>query len=256
MLRGFTLILPMASRWFGQGSLDTPSANVDACPNKTTVYSKPLAPCRHWQGLATESQQSVGACVSILFLASSPSAIAGLVVAVIVDAVNRVLGRRSRPHVRNKILEPVPSLADLDSSGSVVWVVFAISVLASLNHGCPDFVGRRVRRSVSCTSCPRKRSFEATAAFGVPVLDRRKPYFALVAAVASAKPDGIPSASRRSVDSQFPNERQAAILTRHGSPFVVRVDRAEPPVAPTAGWLVSLYAGAACCPRLLQTLGV
>jgi hypothetical protein len=54
-----------------------------------------------------------------------PSTVAGLVIAVVVDAIDRMLAGWSRAHVRQKVLKAVaarPALANTDSAPSVFWI--------------------------------------------------------------------------------------------------------------------------------------
>ncbi len=63
--------------------------------------------------------------IVLLLFISSPSAIAWLIIAIIVDAVNAVKIRRSPSHVRNEVVETFqPTLADSNSTPSVIFLVF------------------------------------------------------------------------------------------------------------------------------------
>ena len=66
-----------------------------------------------------------------------PSAVLRAVVAVIVDAVETVLGRRARTHVLEEGFEGVPPFAHLDAAATVAGVGVVALVAATLAHPAP-----------------------------------------------------------------------------------------------------------------------
>ncbi len=62
------------------------------------------------------------------------------IAAVIVDAVERVLGSGARPHVGQEVLEVQPSFTDLDAASTVTVIVGRIGIAATLLHGVPRAV--------------------------------------------------------------------------------------------------------------------
>ena len=80
--------------------------------------------------------------VLLLFAASSPSAISGLIVAIVVrKSVYRVIRSRTASHVRQKSSEGrLPSLTNVDAASAVVVVSLMTRVIASELHLLPAHV--------------------------------------------------------------------------------------------------------------------
>ena|SRR5215467_15713105 len=83
------------------------------------------------------------AFVLLLFEVGGPTAIAWFVVAVIVDALKRVVVW-SWSHVGVKVFELLPALADFDAASTIVFVAWVVGVLAALPHAAPGFVFRSI----------------------------------------------------------------------------------------------------------------
>ncbi len=84
---------------------------------------------------------SFGGVAALDFLAS-PTAVGGLVVPVIVDAVQRSV-RRALAHVGKKIVEQLPRLAKGYAFSAVMLPAIVFRVGASLDHGGPRTVSFR-----------------------------------------------------------------------------------------------------------------
>jgi len=78
----------------------------------------------------------------------SPYAIIRLVVAVIVRALDGH-SWRAAPHVFKEVFENTPSLANRNSTRSVIRVCLCIFVFASLMHSAPNIMSPRFRESVA-----------------------------------------------------------------------------------------------------------
>lgn len=79
-----------------------------------------------------------GPSVSGLFRSRCPSAIAWLIVAIVVRPAVNACPRRAVTHVGVEILKVIqPARADLDSPAAVKAIVVSIGIRASLNHGLP-----------------------------------------------------------------------------------------------------------------------
>src|SRR5437867_6695423 len=78
--------------------------------------------------------------VASLLLHRSPFAISRLVIPVVVDAMNRKL-RRALAHIRKKVRELHPPMANRYSPTSVIAVLRMVCVRATLDHGGPRIVG-------------------------------------------------------------------------------------------------------------------
>jgi hypothetical protein len=72
-----------------------------------------------------------------LLALSSPTAIAGFVVTIVVDAVKLVSWSWARFHVGKKQREVEPPFADRDSTASIVMETFDLRIDASLKHARP-----------------------------------------------------------------------------------------------------------------------
>jgi len=90
-----------------------------------------------------------GAPICRLLLRSGPPTVAGLVVAVAVDAVNGVARPRLRAHVGVEVFEGRPSVADRDSSGAVVLVAHMRGLGATAMHLGPGAVFGGMTEAVS-----------------------------------------------------------------------------------------------------------
>ena len=93
----------------------------------------------------------------ILHLLTSrrPLAIGGVVIAIVVDAVDGVVRRRLKPHVGKEVRERMlPSVAHTDSSAAVVSVGVVLLVVAAITHVLPSDVLGRVGFSTASTSGP------------------------------------------------------------------------------------------------------
>lgn len=121
--------------------------------------------------------------ISCLVLNAGPSAVAGLIVSIYVNAVNLIFGRTD-PHVGQEVLEAVaPPLTDCNSAPSIVFPVGRFGVLASENHRSPDFIfvsGTASPGAAVPQECPigeLTASFfrKASTAFGVPVAQASTP---------------------------------------------------------------------------------
>lgn len=79
--------------------------------------------------------------VAVLLILRRPAAIRWLVIAVIVDTVQRMLWRRALAHVGEKILEGIaPTGANRNSARPVILPTGVILVCAALNHSGPSAV--------------------------------------------------------------------------------------------------------------------
>jgi hypothetical protein len=92
----------------------------------------------------TTKHAEVGSGIGCLFSGRGPSTIRGFVVAVVVDAIDRV-ARRTAAHVGQKVIErKSPSLAYGNAPSAVILIPDVARVLASSLHALPNLVfGRR-----------------------------------------------------------------------------------------------------------------
>lgn len=98
-----------------------------------------LSPFGHAKRLSAVHQNDILTRVSGLLFPRSPSAIAGLVVAVIVYSVERHPVWRVA-HVRNKILNFMPAFADIYAAPTVTREARMVRVQAAIPHRVPNLV--------------------------------------------------------------------------------------------------------------------
>ena len=88
------------------------------------------------------------ALIPALFGAGGPPAVARLVVAIIVDSVERQHWRRGT-HIREEVLKFAPTFTNSDASSAVMLPLFCVGVRAALPHSPPASVDAGVCHPVS-----------------------------------------------------------------------------------------------------------
>lgn len=140
-----------------------------------------------------------------LFPACSPSAIARLIVAVIVNALKGMLRRWLWPHVGQEILKRVaPMFANRNTTSAVAGISLVTGVEATLLHITPDLIFARARLPV----CGEKLdsalndafALETTAALRLAASERATAHNQLSAAIATAIPAGVVGAGGMNAD--------------------------------------------------------
>lgn len=90
--------------------------------------------------------KSIARHISSLCFLSSPPAVFGRIAFIIINAVQRVLGRRLISHICKKIRKSfervIPSLANLYSSPTVPFISSVISIIAATTHISPRIINR------------------------------------------------------------------------------------------------------------------
>lgn len=107
-----------------------------------------LSPGRHRSGYSVDGELDRIPSIVILLLVSGPSYISGLVHLVIVHPIQRMLRRGARPNVRQEDFKVIPFTTDGDTSSAIVLILPALRVVASLFHGLPSLVLRRLGLAV------------------------------------------------------------------------------------------------------------
>lgn len=160
------------SNWRCYGSYRVPTTpfSLNHCGASDFVV---LTPFLEDFGYATNFDISRGSPVDGLLRSSCPAAIFRGVPTVIVNSINCVARVGSLPHVGVESRKRLPpSLADRNSSSSVIWKLSVISVVTPPNHFPPRLVVSGVRKSVDSPSVDGEFSIKATAALAVPVFNR------------------------------------------------------------------------------------
>lgn len=121
--------------------------------------------------------RSTWASILRLLRLRGPSAIFRLVVPVVVDAIDAQIQARLVAHIRDEVLEVMaPSIADRNSTSSVIGEVCNVRIGASVDHGVPGAV-----------LTPIRRSSEAISSTGVSVRDVVSSHLLSVVAAAACR---------------------------------------------------------------------
>ena len=141
--------------WCGHGTLNAPSA-LEAVAHNMFHTAKPCRPFSRCQALTVELQKHIPARVVALLSMRGPTAIARLIVAVVIDAINRVALGRPNAHVGDEVFEAVaPSVAYDDASTTVVSEFVCLQwTMAPRYHRVPDVVVGVIRQAMRgvCTA--------------------------------------------------------------------------------------------------------
>ena len=133
-----------------------------------------------------------GPAVSARLFPSCPAAIAGLVIAIVVDPIKQ-LANRLFPHVGIEVLEAMPpTIADRDASTTPVFELLVVGVVTALKHALPSFVRLGFDAiagvTVRCSSRNSDLSTQTAARMGKPTSDIALVSNAFGAAVAAKAP--------------------------------------------------------------------
>lgn len=127
----------------GQGLLDRPPS-FEPQGDGVRAHTEQFRPLGQRPDLATELDEPIRSTVVALLLLRRPPAVPGFVVAVVVDAVDRIVRTGFRPHVGQEGRKPKPPLTDLDPPAAVTVEVPVLRVLTPLPHVGPSAVLRRL----------------------------------------------------------------------------------------------------------------
>ena len=118
------------------GILDRPSVR-EPFPDRLVFHSETFAQFSKAGSDSTESHNLVGSSVPHLFFVRNPTAVARLVISVVVDAVN-LFAWRLLFHVLQKVFKDLPSFAHFYSTSSVSSKAFDVWIRASGFHCSPN----------------------------------------------------------------------------------------------------------------------
>lgn len=122
-----------------QGTLNRPAQIKPPIQRSDRYTAMPSRPFSNSHPATAKRQESVVAFVPSLFQASGPAAIIRRVRTVVVDPLNRVKWRRTRPHIgQERIKRLRPLVADRDSSPAVILVGRTCWVQDAHFHFEPD----------------------------------------------------------------------------------------------------------------------
>ena len=163
-----------------------PTKIVNPIGNSIAVNAETAAPVRNGVGLSIDRDLSDSGLVVVLLDPRRPFAVARLVMAFAVDALQSVLGRRSPPHVGNEVGKGVePTVANVDSTASVARMR---TDAASLPHCSPNAPFGRIAHAVRSVKRASLVALKTAAAFGVTAVQFIGRHVARFSALASANP--------------------------------------------------------------------
>lgn len=82
--------------------------------------------------------------ISELLFPRRPSAIAGSIIAISIDAINRVIFGGLFAHIRQECFKTIgPTITHFNATRSIQWIRNVSSVLAAINHTPPRVIFRR-----------------------------------------------------------------------------------------------------------------
>lgn len=142
--------------------------------------------------LAPANWMELPAGVKALLARCCPPAVARLVVAFVVDSVDRVIAGWARPHVSKKRLERIaPTVAHRDPLGAVMGVSVLVRIETSALDASPYSVFRRLAEAVSLANGAGDVTREAAARDGRSVAEVSPAHNAGRSAAALAGPQGL-----------------------------------------------------------------
>ena len=146
--------------------ITVPAVANQVVPEQTHFESVFGGHMAHDSALSTMLDPSGDATVDGLLGGGGPSAIAGSVWAIAVDAINRMARGWLRPHVAQKRgITRAPLIANGNPERAVLAKCFVVDGVAAGLHAAPAAIFRRVRRCV-CAG-PAMRALGTTRSFGM-----------------------------------------------------------------------------------------
>jgi len=188
----------------GQGFFDGPMTVPKSLLKCAQADSKMIRPFPHGFGLTAVSEfcdKSRGSAILRLFIASCPNAVVRRVWAVaVLFAFKGMVFSGFWSHVRQKILERLPSLTHFNSSAAIIRKAWIFRVLASRDHSAPITVFRDFVKSVFGRKGASPFSLETAAALSQSAEKVIRAYGANQSAITLAIPE---VARRRHLADEF-----------------------------------------------------
>lgn len=136
-----------------ESALHWPAVARKSAAQRLIMKTKVARPATQRLGLSSEIHHLDAPAVFGLFARRCPSTIAGLVVAIVVNAVKLQPGRASA-QIGDEVGDGVPPRADLDAAAAVVGVKRAPMVVATLHHLAPSGIEGVLAESVTAYGLP------------------------------------------------------------------------------------------------------
>jgi hypothetical protein len=194
---------PLADRprTFGECINGQPMTSKHTIPDKSRWDTGLPGPLRDRHATAAELESATVALVGLLLGGRSPAAVARLIVAVVVYAVDAVPGAGTVAHVGDEIDEAgraEPAVADSYAAPAVAGIRRGVRVATPGLYARPDFVEPGVRATVGSVSADKVVT-PTPATFGqaTPKIDGENPDF--FSAIAVAEPYASASLATQTV---------------------------------------------------------
>ena len=160
------------SNWLTQRNGEGPSV-LEAPGNDIERYSCGLSPFYHRHALPFPCKDAVVFSISRLFFSARPSAVAWVIIFLVVDPVNRVLGGWAPAHVFEKCLKGIlPARAYGNAAAAIPTVENMLRIIAALQHATPGYIFDALTHRVGRKTKPRAFFAKAAAAFRISTVQR------------------------------------------------------------------------------------
>lgn len=175
-------------RWCGQRARNLPTALVNAARNRPIQQAGLGRPLLHCLRATVERQLSAVRFVVALLRFDRPSAVIQLIVAVVVNAINRMFVGRARTHVGVERHERIaPAFADANTTPAVLVKIFHGWIQAAVLHRAPYAVLWRIAQTVRFL----RLAARAAATDRMALFQAIRHHVALLAAGASTTPKAL-----------------------------------------------------------------
>lgn len=144
-------------------AFDCPAVLRHPHPQGCFIKSSKSRPLAKMSSFSFVCNQAIGSLVSALLVLRSPSAVPRFIVAVVVDAVDRMFCGWSLPHVAYKVLKYQPPFADRYAATAILGVVLCVWGITPLFHFAPRFISRSFTCSVRASTGRTKLIVHAIA---------------------------------------------------------------------------------------------
>lgn len=111
-----------------------------------------FTPFQQCHSFASKLHKNGGALIDRLLKQCGPSAIVRCIVAVVVNAVDRMIWRRRQTHICQEIIKQLPSVTHFNAAAAVIRVGRFFRVIATFFYSLPYLINRRSRASVSASN--------------------------------------------------------------------------------------------------------
>ena len=166
-----------------------------AAPERIPRHGEIVSRLMPRDALTVNSAQWVPAGISVLLRTGRPAAVAGFVVAVVVDAIKRMYRRWTSSHVRQEVREVLPAVTYGNAPPAVIPIRRISRIAASLSHLLPGVELWVICQPVNYQPFRRLFEFKAIATPRFSVAEVFAGHGSLSAAITAAAPHGLSRSS-------------------------------------------------------------